>query len=133
MIQLNPSLFAAYKDRPMSDSLVDWFLVFVIWAIPHLSHSSDRRRLVRLPLRLRRVAMLLKERIESFLLANSKLARLDARVVHTQEGVHVIHRLCTDIGKLLNFGSSILNLQSIKTMSTIKRGYRLIVIKPHRR
>lgn len=68
--------------------------------------------------------MLLKERIESFLLANSKLARLDARVVHTQEGVHVIHRLCTDIGKLLNFGSSILNLQSIKTMSTIKRGYR---------
>lgn len=30
MIQLNPSLFAAYKDRPMSDNLVDWFLVFVI-------------------------------------------------------------------------------------------------------
>ena len=54
--------------------------------------------------------MLLEESIKSILLANGKLARLNTRVVHTQEGVYVVHRLRTDIGEFLDFGSGILDL-----------------------
>lgn len=56
------------------------------------------------------MTVLLEKCIKGLLLANSKLARLDAGVVHTQEGVNIVHGLCADVGKLLNLGGSILDL-----------------------
>lgn len=55
--------------------------------------------------------MLPEQSIKCFLLANSELARLDTGVVHTQEGVNVVHRLCTNVGELLDLGSSIFDLE----------------------
>lgn len=55
--------------------------------------------------------MLLQKRIECLLLANGKLARLNTGVVYTEEGVHVVHRLCADISELLDLRGGILDLQ----------------------
>jgi len=77
------------------------------------------------------MTVLLEESIERLLLANSKLARLNTRVIHTQEGVHVVHRLCTDVGEFLDFGSGILDLQCGENMRgyTGRMGSDLVVVE----
>ena len=54
--------------------------------------------------------VLAEETIKSFLLSNGKLSRLDTRVVYTEEGIDVVHGLCTDVCELLDLGSNILDL-----------------------
>lgn len=58
--------------------------------------------------------MLLEEAVESFLLADGELARLDSRVINTEERVDVIHRLCADVGELLDLGCGIFDLYASK-------------------
>lgn len=64
--------------------------------------------------------MLPQQSIKGLLLTHSKFARLDTGVVHAQKGVHVVHRLRTDICEFLDLGSSILNL-SINDVSKSKK------------
>ena len=54
--------------------------------------------------------MLLEQPVQSLLLTDGELAGLDARVVHTKERVHVVHRLRADIRKLLDLGGDVLDL-----------------------
>ena len=56
------------------------------------------------------LAVLLEQPIERLLLAHGELARLDARVVHTQERVDVVHRLRAHVRELLDLRGCILDL-----------------------
>jgi hypothetical protein len=54
--------------------------------------------------------VLLEQSVKGFLLSNLESARLDARVVHTQQRVDVVHGLRAYIGELLDLGRGILDL-----------------------
>ena len=54
--------------------------------------------------------VLAEQPVESFLLADSKLSRLNSRVVDTEEGVNVVHGLRTDVRELLDLSCGILDL-----------------------
>ena len=56
------------------------------------------------------LAVLAEQPVEGLLLADRELARLDARVVHTQERVDVVHRLRADVRELLDLGGDVLDL-----------------------
>ena len=56
--------------------------------------------------------MLLEQPVKSLLLAHGELAGLDARVVHTEERVDVVHRLRTYVRELLDLGCDVLNLHT---------------------
>ena len=56
------------------------------------------------------IAMPLKQTVECLPLSDYEFPRLDARVVGTKQSINVIHRLCSNVGEFLDFGSSVLNL-----------------------
>lgn len=56
------------------------------------------------------VTVPLEKAIQSFLLADGEFARLDTRVIDTEERIDVVHGLCPHICELLDLGSSILDL-----------------------
>jgi hypothetical protein len=58
----------------------------------------------------RLVAVLFEETVKRLLLSDGEFAGLDARVIHPEEGVNVVHGLCADIRELLDFGGGILDL-----------------------
>lgn len=53
---------------------------------------------------------LLEELIQYFRLSDLEIAGLDGSMVNPQDLVDIFHGLCPDIGKLLDLGSSILDL-----------------------
>ena len=53
---------------------------------------------------------LVEELVEDSRLSDLELSRLDGGVVDTQDHVDVLHRLCSDIGELLDLGGGILDL-----------------------
>ena len=53
---------------------------------------------------------LLEELVQYFRLSNLETTRLNGSMVNPQDLVNIFHRLCPDIGKLLDLGSSILDL-----------------------
>ena len=54
--------------------------------------------------------MPLQETVEHLPVADRELAAHDARVVHAQDGVDVLHALCADIGKILDLRRRVLDL-----------------------
>ena len=54
--------------------------------------------------------MFTEETVERLLLAHHELAGLDAGVVHTQNGVDVVERLCAHVCELLNLRGHVLDL-----------------------
>ena len=56
------------------------------------------------------LAVLLEQPVERLLLAHGELARLDARVVHAQERVDVVHRLRAHVRELLDLRGDVLDL-----------------------
>lgn len=54
--------------------------------------------------------MLRQKLVQSLLLANSELSGLDTGVIHSQQGVDVVHGLSTDVSELLDLGGSVLDL-----------------------
>jgi hypothetical protein len=58
----------------------------------------------------RLVAVLFEETVKRLLLSNGEFAGLDARVIHPEEGVNVVHGLCADISELLDLGGGVLDL-----------------------
>lgn len=57
--------------------------------------------------------MLLEQSIEDGGLADLKITTLDTGVVNTEDHVDVLHRLCSNVGELLDLGCSILDLYII--------------------
>lgn len=57
--------------------------------------------------------MLLEQSVEDGGLADLKVTTLDTGVVNTEDHVDVLHRLCSNVGELLDLGSSILDLYII--------------------
>lgn len=53
---------------------------------------------------------LLDQLVEHFRLSDLELAVDDGSVVNTQNRINVLHRLCANIGELLDLGSRILDL-----------------------
>lgn len=70
------------------------------------------------------LSVLAQKTVESLLLSNSELTRLDARMIDTKERVDIIHRLCTDICELLDLSGRILDLEHRKISH--KRGLRQV-------
>jgi len=62
----------------------------------------------------RLVAMLFEETVKRLLLSDGKFAGLDARVIHPEEGVNVVHGLCPDVSEFLDLGGGILDLDEGK-------------------
>ena len=60
--------------------------------------------------RVARLAVLAEEAVERLLLADRELAGLDARVVHAQQRVDVIHRLRAHVRELLDLRRRVLDL-----------------------
>lgn len=54
--------------------------------------------------------MSIQQTVKCRLLSDSEFARLDARMVDTKQRINIIHGLCSNVSKFLNFGSSVLNL-----------------------
>lgn len=54
--------------------------------------------------------MLLKQSVEDGGLADLEVTTLDTSVVDTEDHVDVLHRLCSNIGELLDLGGGILDL-----------------------
>lgn len=63
---------------------------------------------------MRLVAVLFEETVKCLLLSDGEFAGLDARVIHPEEGVNVIHGLCADVRELLDLGGGILDLSRRK-------------------
>ena len=66
-------------------------------------HLSAAKRVLAL-------AMLAEKTIERLLLTNREFARLDTRVVYTEQGIDVVHRLSANIRELFDLSSDILDL-----------------------
>jgi len=56
------------------------------------------------------VTNLLEELVQDSRLSNLETSRLDGSVIDPQDHIDILHRLCPDIGKFLDLGSSILDL-----------------------
>jgi hypothetical protein len=57
----------------------------------------------------------LEETIKRLLLSNGEFARLDTGVIHPEEGVNVVHGLCSNISEFLDLGGGVLDLEKGKT------------------
>ena len=56
----------------------------------------------------------LEQLVEDVLLSDVQLSADDTTVVHTKDGVDVLHALCSDISELLDLGGGILDLRESK-------------------
>jgi hypothetical protein len=54
--------------------------------------------------------MSLEELVKHFSITDGEFTVDDTRMVHAQDGVHVLHTLCSDVGELFDLGGSILDL-----------------------
>lgn len=76
--------------------------------------------------------MLLEQSVEDGGLADLEVTTLDTSVVNTEDHVNVLHRLCSNVGELLDLGSGILDLYNtgqLKYDILIKDSTYLFVIK----
>lgn len=76
--------------------------------------------------------MLLEQSVEDGGLADLKVTTLDTSVVNTEDHVDVLHRLCSNVGELLDLGSSVLDLHIICQLKydiLIKNNTYLFVVK----
>lgn len=76
--------------------------------------------------------MLLEQSVEDGGLADLKVTTLDTSVVNTEDHVDVLHRLCSNVGELLDLGSSVLDLYIICQLKydiLIKNNTYLFVVK----
>lgn len=76
--------------------------------------------------------MLLEQSVEDGGLADLKVTTLDTSVVNTEDHVDVLHRLCSNVGELLDLGSSVLDLHTICQLKydiLIKNNTYLFVVK----
>ena len=58
--------------------------------------------------------MLFEQAVESFLLSDGELPRLNTGVIYAEERVYVIHRLGSDIRELFDLGGGILDLSELR-------------------
>ena len=90
---LSAGLHVIVLTKPIVDAVVH-FIHIVHVELPFLIFKNLHVRLVHNGSRFfhqRLFSVLLQQAVESLLLANSKLTRLDARMVDTKERIYIIH------------------------------------------
>ncbi len=60
------------------------------------------------------LAVLPQQTIKGFLLAYGQFARLDARVVDTEERVDIVHGLSANVSEFLDLGCRVLDLETAR-------------------